>query len=266
MAKAVQLTPDGQRYLAAAAGRRVARPFHYRWLIPRLCGESPTNWRAMRLVSLAAVCSAAFLYGGTGWRGLFVAVFPIGCAGVWRIHWDHPILIDLPAMAVALWAAVCADRGWWIPAVVLAVLAGTIKETSPVFAALWAWNPILLVGLAAPAVRHLQHAGPDVLDDENRWILDHPVRASWKYHRGLPAILWVLPWGAGLAALAHLSWSLTVTVLVAYAQCAIATDTVRLYQWAWPTVAVAVSIVVAPAWLLPLAVLHLSNPYASRGG
>jgi hypothetical protein len=260
------VTPDGERYLAAASGRRVARPFHYRWLIPRLCGISLTNWRAMRLVSLAALCGAAYLHGGFGWRGLFVAAFPIGCAGVWRIHRDHPVLVDLPAMAVCLWAAVCVQHGCWIPAVLLAIVAGTIKETSPVFAALWAWNPILLVGLVAPAVRHLQHAGPDVLDDENRWILDHPFRASRKYHQGYPLRIWVLPWGVGIAGLAVLSWPLAVTVAFAYAQCLIATDTVRLYQWAWPTVAIATAAAVPPAWWLPAIVLHFTNPFATRGG
>jgi hypothetical protein len=225
-----------------------------------------TNWRAIQFGSLGCLIAAAVWYGGDGGRGLFVAAFAVGLAGVWQIHRDHPVLVDLPAMAVALLAACCMREGWWAAAVLLSVLAGTIKETSPVFAALWAWNPVLLAGLIAPAVRHFQKEGPDVLDAENRWILDHPIRASIKYHRHLPRALWVLPWGIGLAALAEPSWPLVAVLTVAYAQCVMATDTVRLYQWAWPVVALAAADAIPPAWWIPAIVFHMVNPFASKGG
>lgn len=262
----VPVTPDGCRYLAMAEGRRVARPFHYRFALPAVCGPWPEYWRAVQLGAVGLVAVAGAWYGGFGWRGLFVAVFVFGCAGVIRFNLEHPVLVDLPAIAIALCAAAAWQDGLWPAAVLLVLVAGSVKETSPVFAALWAWSPLLLVGLIVPAVRHLMRAGPDVLDAENRWILDHPFAASRKYHAGLwSPLVWIWPWGVGLVALADLSPQLVATVAVAYAQCAMATDSVRLYQWAWPVVAVAAAGAVPAAWLVPLAVMHLASPFKGQG-
>lgn len=263
------VSPDGARYVALARGERLSRPFHFRWLIPTLCGESPKRWQVMQRASLLGMLPAAVWFGGIGWQGLFVAAFVVGCAGVWRFGWTWPVLVDAPAMLLALLAAASLRQSHAYPLIVLSVLcallAGATKETSPVFAALWCWSPIPLIGLLAPAVRMLWKQGSDVLDDENRWILDHPFKASRKYHAGFPPAAWVLPWGVGVVALAHVSWPLALTLAAAYAQCAIATDTVRLYQWAWPVVALGVVGVVPVVWLLPLAVVHAVNPFAGDG-
>ena len=40
-------TPDGLRYLAMARGDGAPKPYHYRWLLPRLLGEDKTKWRAV---------------------------------------------------------------------------------------------------------------------------------------------------------------------------------------------------------------------------
>lgn len=181
----MSLTPDGARYLAASR-QRVARPFHYRWLLPKLCGERLTNWRAVQVASLAGLVVAAWWYGGTGWRGLFVASCAVGCAGVWKFNRKHPVLVDLPAMCIGLFAAAAAQHGLWWLAIPLVIVAGCVKETTPVFAALWAWSPVLCIGLVPPAFRALQRAGDDVLDAENAWILRHPIQASRKYHAGFP--------------------------------------------------------------------------------
>lgn len=262
----MKITPDGERYVALAQGARLARPFHYRWLLPRLCGPEPTNWRAVQAGAAALLCGAALWYGGFGWRGLFVAVIPAGLAGVIPFHLRYPVLVDLPAMAVALLAAAAAKHDVWWLAIVAVLIAGTIKETSPVFAALWAWTPILLVGLVPVAIRALQKPGDDVLDDENRWVLDHPIRASRKYHRHLPPAVWVLPWGACLFGFADPTVALLATIVVGYGQCAIATDTVRLYQWAWPPLAVAAAGQIPPRFFLPVLLIHFVNPFATRGG
>ena len=262
----IAVTPDGQRYLAMASGQRIARPFHLRWLIPKVCGKSPTNWRAVQYASLLGLLPAAVWYGGFGWRGLFVALFIVGCSGVWKFNWRWPVLVDAPAMLLALTAAASAKHGIWPLAVVLALACGCVKETSPIFASLWAWSPVLLIGLVSPTLRALWRAGDDVLDEENAWILEHPIRASVKYHKGIPTWAWVLPWGAGVVALANGSPQLWATLLVAYAQCLVATDSIRLYQWGFPVVAVAAAGAVPLAWLPVLLAVHLVNPFAGEGG
>jgi hypothetical protein len=261
----VDVTPDGARYLRVAIGERMPRPFHYRWLFPRISGTSGLRWVIGTRASLIATSALMVLYVG-GWRGVAAGCMFVGCAGAFRFNWNHPVLVDAPALALAL-ASACAFRaGIWPLGLALALLGGCARETSPVFAALFAWNPLALLGLVAPAVRHLQREGSDVLPGaEHAWILRHPIAASRKYHKGIPLAYWVMPWGAALVAAANPSPQLIVAVVVAYAQCLVATDTARLYQWAAPAVLLAAVNAVPMAWLSLLVILQLANPFAGEG-
>lgn len=261
----MRLSPDGVRYLAVAEGRRVARPFHFRWLIPRLCGVRPANWRAVQVATTVGLIPAGWWYGGFGWRGLFAGLSVIGLAGVWKVSFRFPVLVDAPAMFFALIAAALVPVN--VPvAVAVACVAGATKETAPLFVALWSWCPWPLVGCALPALRACQRPGHDVLDDENRWILNHPWKASRKYHQGrwFDPTLWLAPWGALLAGFVT-DLQTAATVAVAYAQTAVATDTVRLYMWAWPVLAVNAADRFPTEWLLPVLLVHLANPAKGDG-
>lgn len=272
----MNVTPDGVRYITSA-NQRVARPFHYRWLMPKLCGNYARRWQNATYASLGACQAAIYIYVGGGWRGLAAALLMLGLAGVVKFNLAHPVLVDAPGMACALLAADAFKYHYWPLGIALAIVGGCVRETSPVFAALYAWNPLALIGLVPVAARHVQREGPDVLDTPNRWILDHPILASRQFHLGQrhndaleahrpPAALYVLPWGVCLVALAHPSLQLAATVAIAYAMVAVATDTVRLYQWSWPVVLLATVYAVPVRWLPVLVVLQLVNPFASEGG
>jgi hypothetical protein len=260
------LTPDGVRYLWAAE-HDIARPFHYRWLLPALCGTNVRTWTYVTRGALAASLPLIYVYVGGGWRGVAAASMVIGLSGVWKFNWAHPVLVDAAGMACALAAAILTQHGagWWPIAIWVAAVGGCVRETTPVFAALYAWNPILLIGLAAPAVRHFQKAGEDCLDEDNLWILKHPMAASRKFHRNIPLQTYIMPWGGALAALANLDPQLAATTIVAYAQCAVATDTVRLYMWAWPVVLLAAVNAVPLAWLPVLVAVTVGNPFSGQG-
>lgn len=260
-----RLTPDGLRYVAMAEGRRVPRPFHFRWLLPRLCGVGQTNWRAVQVATTVGLIPAGWWYGGFGWRGLFVGLSVVGLAGVWNVAWRFPVLVDAPAMCVALIAAAVLPTS--VPAAVLvACVAGMMKESAPLFAALWAWSPWPLVALLFPALRACQRPGDDVLDAENAWILRHPWRASRKCHAGqwFDTQLWVAPWGALLAGVTATPQTI-ITLVAAYGQTLIATDTVRLYMWAWPVLAAGAADRIPTSWLLPVLLIHLANPAKGDG-
>jgi hypothetical protein len=255
----MSLTPDGVRYFAAAS-QRVARPFHLRWLLPRLLGADSARWTWVTRTSVLAIGALTAVYAHSVWM---VAV--IALPGIW-FNWRHPVLVDAPAMALALGAALLWPVCWPV-AIALALVAGCVRETAPVWAAIYAWNPVLLVGLAPVAVRWLMRQGPDVLDEENAWILAHPFQASKKYHRGLwvDADTMVTPWGGLLAAVAFLDARLEVAIALAYAQIAAATDTVRLYQWAAPVLA-ASCVAGLPPWALPVVALTVVfNPWKGQG-
>jgi len=256
------ISPDGVRYLTMAGGKRVARPFHYRWLMPKLIGTEPIAWKAWTVGAGIAIMLGAWALTGHSEVGIFAAAVP----GVAKISKKFPVLIDPFAMALALWSAAAFVHGFWPVGVVLSLVAGAAKESAPIFAAAYAWHPLGLVGLAAPAIRHCFKQGDDVLDDENKWVLAHPFKASVKYHKGVPPWVYVLPWGGLLAGfVGPYSWQLIVTVALAYGMVLMATDTVRLYQWAWPVVAWQAYVVFGPDWMLLLFVLTAVNPFATDG-
>ena len=60
------MTPDGYRYIAMAEGTRIARPFHYRFAIPAICGPWARYWRICSLLSAALLAVAGGWYGGFG--------------------------------------------------------------------------------------------------------------------------------------------------------------------------------------------------------
>jgi hypothetical protein len=175
----------------------------------------------------------------------------------------RPVGVDLPAMALSVLAVAALEQGWWPLAVAVVLVAATIKESTPLWAALWAAHPILLVGLAAPLIRGLfwrpavdeVTAHPHLLE-----VHDHPVRSALAAHRGRwrDAWLMVAPWGVCVVGLVEPSPALVLVVVAAYAQLLVATDTVRLvHTAAGPAVALAAAQVI-PLELLALAcVVHV---------
>lgn len=260
----ITVTPDGVRYLSMGAGKPGAKPFFLRWLLPALLKDNPKRWLIATRASLYALPVALWWLVG-GWRGVAAGAGLFGLSGIYRFNRTYPVLVDAPALLLAIASAGCVTHGLWPLAVPLAIAAGCTRETAPAFAALFAWNPIPLVGMVPVAIRWLQHEGLDVLDDENRWILDHPRLASKKYHAGFPLSIWVLPWGISLIGLSHFSLQLGLTLCVAYLQCAFATDTVRLFMWSAPLMLAAAVNAIPLNWLPVFVALSLANPFQGSG-
>jgi hypothetical protein len=253
------LTPDGVRYFSAV-DRRVARPFHLRWLLPLVLRRNERAWLWCTRLAIVGIGALTAWYAGSPW--MFCVAFLPGIAFSWR----HPVLVDATGMMLALLSAVLLPV-WWPAAIVVVLLAGCVRETSPLWAAVYAWNPVMLVGLVPTVIRAFQRAGSDVLDAENAWILRHPIQASRKYHAGLwldPMVM-VAPWGALLVGLRSFDVQLGVALLAGYGQLAVATDSVRLYQWAAPVLALA-TVHSVPGWALPFVALGVVfNPWKGSG-
>lgn len=261
----VTLGPDAARYWIAAQGLPVARPFNLRWLLPAACGTNLRRWWSVWALSWPVLGGGIFwLAEDLGWqRAAFAAVVVLGLPGVWGPKVVRPVGVDLPSMALAAISAAAAVHGWLWLAVAAAAIGAMIKESAPVWAALWAWSLWPLLALAVLVVPIAM--GKTAIDSvtarpDLREIHDHPIRSSIKYRAGYWRSGWVMvaPWGAALAGLYAPSWRLLVVLAVAHAQLLVATDTVRLVAaGAGPAMAIAAASVLPVEWLPLAAVLHV---------
>jgi hypothetical protein len=259
--------PDGLRYLAAASGTPVPRPFHLRWALPYFCGSSPRSWWWVWLLSwpTLAVATLAWVAPDHGWQvGLAATGLLLGLPGILGPKAVIPVGVDLPATALTMiGVALCGTGNPWqtIAGVLAVTMAATIRETAPVWAALWLWSPWPLIALIAPAIAAMVRTpGPDPLGARFQHIADHPVRSALEHHAGRWRDAWLLvaPWGVCLAALHEPDWRLLVVLAVAYGQLLVATDTVRLiHHAAGPPMAVAAAVAIPPAWLVLAVVCHV---------
>lgn len=257
--------PDAHRYLIAGAGEPVTRPFHLRWLLPALLGDSLRRWWIVWFGSwvVLAVATGFWAYGSglTGWRLLAAIVFLVALPGILGPEVSIPVQVDLPATALTIAGVALIATGETtniIIGVVILTIGAMIRETVPVVAALLAWNPIALVALLAPVVCQIVRT-PATRSGVDEWdaITAHPIRAGIAYHAGRwrDARLMVLPWGVCIAGLYAPTPRIVVIVLVAYLQLLVATDTVRIVQHvAAPALSLAAAAIIPVEWL-PLAII-----------
>jgi hypothetical protein len=228
------LSADSWRYLAMAKGEGAPKPYHYRWLLPRLLGEDRRRWATVSTASVAGMVPAMWWLTGNPASGAFAFTL----YGVWDMARRQPVLTDAPAMLAAIVAAAATKHRRWELAVAASLVAGATRETAPVFAAVYAWHPLPLIGLVSPLVREFQPEGPDITDDFSHTCVTEPTAAAYQVRAGS-----LHDWKLYAATLGGLLAGgrgdvRTAAVLVAaYAQLAVAVDTSRLIVWAWPVLA-----------------------------
>ncbi len=242
------LTLDSLHYLRSAEGMPVPSPYQRRWLLPYLLGPHPYRWAALTYVSFALLPATGALYfsalGLSGYRLAFAALL-LTALPAHRFALRYPVLTDAPAYTLTLLTAWATLRAPWA-ALPLAFVLGAMRESGPVFAALWAWNPLPLLGLLA-AGWFLPTCPPRA---EEPWLV-HPFRGAWKMRRdlGLDGSLYLRPWGAALAGLTVPTWQMGATIAIAHAQLFAAVDAMRLAVWAAPVLCAAAARVIPVPWM-----------------
>ena len=266
------LSPDGERYLQMGGGIAQPMPFHLRPGLPAICRMSRGRWVAANLIGMAfaawLVGCLAMLHGATGNQAAFATALFLGLPWV-RFCFSRPVLVDMPGLALTLLAAVSWMEGYLVLPLVAVVAGALISEKVPIWAAIFAWSPLLLVGLAIPLARRLLFK-PAAVNENDRLsdTLTHPLRSGLESHRHFwrdPRVM-LLPWGACLVAVIHpMGWWMAAALAAGYAQLLVATDTVRLYQQAAPVVCVATALAVPLEWMPAVLVAHWFNPWAGEG-
>ncbi len=218
----IQRCADGDRY---TSGKLQPTPFN-----KRFCSWPPrvlmwTTWAS--IVALAATMS---------WKQALLFVTLPGVAFCVNL----PTTTDGPAMALA-WASAWAFQSGhhWL-AVGLSATSGVIHERSPVFAALYCWSPLPLLGLVVPLLigRIKGAAPPDrASPDRAERLVGHSLWGAIEAHRdyvnllGESGLVWSLrgiPVMAGYLGCSLQAWA---CLGVAFASRIMGTDTSRYIIW-----------------------------------
>lgn len=222
--------PDGRRYTSGVAQ---PYPFHRRFC----------RWPRWLLigVSLASLVTLGVLMGD--WKkSLLLMTLP----GAWLIA-TRPTTVDAPAMLLAYAASMLFPSQPYF-AVLLSCIAGVIHERGPVFAALYAWSPLLLVGLVG--VQWWCQAAP--ADEDARVgrgfissVLVHRADHDWL---DWPTTVFAMRGVPLMAAGFGVSISAWVALGVAWASRLVGTDLGRFAFWAAPVLVRDLPDV--PAWMV----------------
>lgn len=272
------VSPDGVQYLRMATKQEVPMPYARRWFVPWLMGLGAWDrlpswplrrrwlWLGAGFTVFSAVLTAYYAAHTLERRVLAVLLFA-GLPGIWRLNVRLPILVDPAAYCAAIGSALLIRSEHPVLGFLLALIGCSVKETVPLFAAVFAWSPVQLFALAGSAMTHyaILEFGR-VNHNPAEAYLRYPMSEARKVHDFFDLGPKLFPWGAVavLAALAASANTLTmiaaVGVAFAYAQLAVAMDNARLYQWAAPTL-IAVGLSNPPWWVWIAAVVGLFNPY-----
>lgn len=232
------VSPDGRYY------RHVNRPQPYRrrWLLPALLGAGLAPWLVTNAAALVVLGMVAELLTGR-WEAAFLLC---SLPGVGWICARFPILVDAPSMAFGL-AAVALWPVHPALGILCALLSGACKESGPIFAAAWGWNPWLLAGLLAVRWWGRGYATGD------RWL--RPAAEIFERERVTHGRPWwrdTLGWGAllPLAWIGGISKEAALAAAIAFGSTLIASDRARL--WAWAAPALVVCAMHAPSWAIGL--------------
>jgi hypothetical protein len=224
------LCPDGQRY---TSGIPQPHPFHRRW-----CGWPRNLLMGVSLVSLVALGTLM----GSWWRALVFVTLP----GAWLCA-TRPTTVDCPTMLLSLVSAMLFPTHPYA-AVFVSCVSGFIHERGPVFAAIYAWHPLPLIGLVCIGWWR-KPAPPDQDMRVGRGtvhaIFNHRVDHDWLDWK---QTFWAMRGLPFLAAAFGVSTSAWVALGLTWTTRLICTDLGRMVLWAGPVMIRDLPEV--PAWMV----------------
>lgn len=251
------VSPDTRAYLEIAAGSGGPSPFRWRAIVRalavipeqhRIQGWKWFSWMAL-VASGILVGAYAEQRGVHGWAAAAIWVTLPWFRGLVR----NPCLTDQIGMAAALG---CAVLPWWAT-VPCALVAGASSERAPVFAAVFAWSPLPLVGIIVPAAMALA-----TTHRELSWTKGHnDWRAMRELHSLAQPHTYLLPFGALLLAPLAFTWQAAAALALGVAQWLVATDRSRLLQWGAPVLVVVTLLAVPERLWTMLVVYQIAAPW-----
>lgn len=224
--------PDGLRY---TSGRPQPKPFHRRF-----CGWPPM---LLQITTYACLVALGTLMG-TWTSALMLMTLP----GAWLLA-TRPHTVDAPAMLLA-WVSAGIFRTHPYAAVLLSCVSGFIHERGPVYAAIYAWSPLPLVGLIASGWwRKPAPADQDVRVGRSflATLMAHREDHDWLNWRQTFFALRLLPFFAAWHGIERSTW---IALGISWMTRLICTDIARLAFWSAPLLIRDMPDV--PAWMVML--------------
>ncbi len=224
---------DGRRYTSK---KPQPTPFHRRW-----CGWPRRLLIGCTYAGLLFVASTL----GSWWQALIFVTLP----GVWFVA-TRPTTVDAVSMGLA-WGSSLLFPHSAFGAVLLSALSGFVHERGPVFAALYVWSPLPLIGLVC--VGWWRKKAPP---DRDPYVGLSSFRETVRAHK--KAQDW-LSWGSyvmatrglvPIAALVGVPLSAWCALAVATASRLVATDNSRIVMWGAPPMIAAMHGV--PMWAVAI--------------
>jgi len=148
-----------------------------------------------------------------------------GLLGVFDLPAAFPVLTDAAAHLVTLVVACLWLSGHSTLAIVVSLIGGLIRETIPLWAALLAWHPGPLIGVASHLILRLllPHRSRSKTNAIGNAMKVHA--ADWTDPRKL-----LLPWGVCLLAFGSGDIRAVTCMVAGYAMLTVANDCQRIYQ------------------------------------
>ena len=223
---------DGRRYTSK---RLQPYPFHRRF-----CAWPET---LLTILSVVSVFTLGALMG-TWQKALLLTTLP----GAWFCV-TRPTTVDAPSMLLAYCASLAFPLNPYV-AVILAMCSGVIHERGPVFAALYAWHPLLLLGLVG--VQWWKKAAPadsDLRVGRGLWhsLIVHRQDHDWLSFKQSAVALRGLPLIAVYYGVSTPAW---IALGLAWVSRIVGSDLGRFVFWAAP--AVVRDLPELPAWVVLL--------------
>ncbi len=226
---------DGRRYVS---GVPQPYPFHRRW-----CSWPKQMLIVMSLTSMVVMGTAM----GDWKKALLLLTLPGACFLV-----THPTTVDGPAILLAWGASLLFPTHPWF-AVLMSCVAGFVHERAPVYAALYAWHPLLLVGLVAVGWWRTPAPPDDDIRVGRGFIysfLTHKGDHDWLSLQQTLTSSRALPVMAGFYGVSTAAW---LALGLAWGQRLICSDLGRLVFWAGPIIVRDLPDV--PTWLVLVQVM-----------
>lgn len=208
--------PDGRRYTSFC---RQPYPFHRRWC------RWPRN--LLWPLTLASLVALGALMGT--WKG---ALMLLTLPGAWLCA-TRPTTVDAPTILLAFVASMLFPA-YPYAAVLLSIVSGVIHERGPVFAAIYAWHPLLLVGLVG--VQWWRKPAPPDSDPRVgrgflRSLVEHRCDHDWLDWKQTTLAMRGLPFFAAWLGVTPAAWC---ALALSWAARLVCTDLGRLTLWAAP--------------------------------